>query len=826
MTSVDASEAVPGTARQILGEAPAHAAGPQAGDFWVLLRRHRLLVGACVLAALALGTAYLLLARKVYEATAVLAFESDELNLPTLTQVRSTENRIGTAVELLQGAGAARAAVDSLGLRATVIRPRSIQTSEVLSLIQVAPGADTMTLIVRVGATGGRSVARAGTAGQGVPFGDDDTVRIGGVALALTAVGRSTPELTISVVSAAQAIRDLRSNLSVARPSRDADLITIGVKNHDSLRAPAIANLLANQLIASHRALAMGRSDANIRFLHGQLDSLGAQLRVAEDTLRAYRERTGVVDAAEAARTQVNRLAQIEADRGALVAERDALGRLLHQLDSTRAGTHGDSTRVRTLMSFPTLLKNQAAAELLGALASVENERAQLLVRRTSDDPDVQVLTARIGQLNAQLEGVAKTYLQGVEDQVDALGRVARGFGSSLDSLPAEELEVARRERAVKVDQDLYTLIQTRLKEAEVTGSMDDQSTHLADPAVTPDRPVQPRPVLDLGLAFVVGIIGGIGVAIGRDLSDRTVRSRADAASITGLPVVGAMPRVDPRLTRVRVRTRVARSGTPALLVGETGSSSQVSAAGSLGRDGARLRSLLVTRSGLPYSFCESIGQLYTNLVLSYREDDLKVLAVTSPSPGDGKTLTSVNLALTAAMRGQRVLLVDADLRRGLVSTVFALPRRPGLAELLSGAEPESKCVRSIATEGACELAVLPSGQLGGPPGANISVERVTELLTRWRQQYDLVVIDCPPANLVGDAALFASCADGVLLMARAGVTTSDRLAYAVERLAAAHAPVIGVALNEIDLRRHGADDAAYQYLAEAERYYQPGPDR
>lgn len=793
------------------------------GDLVASLRRHRLLTAACIVGAVALAVLYTLVASPVFEARSVLRFEAEQVNLPQLIQLLSTENRIGTEIEVLQGRSPARAVVESLGLRGRVTSPRRTRISKLFSLLRVATSADTATLLIYVQPDGKVAVTSAGSRNDTIVSRIGDTTDVAGIRFALTPMALEYPELRLEVVSTEDAIRAFQSSLKITRPARDADLIAIRVTGNDPVRVSAVANLLADQVISGRRALQIGRSGSNIRFLREQLDTLGAQLRIAEDTLRAYREREGVVDAAEAARTQVGRLAQVQADRGALDAERQALARLLEQAQSDSANAaRGGPALSRTLMSFPTLFKNQAASALLGALATVENERAALLVRRTPEDPDVKVLTNRVAQLDAQLKGIAETYLQGLTNQVDALSRVAEGFGTALDSLPRKEVQAARREREVKVQQDLYTLIQTRLKEAQITEAMEDPTVRVVDRAVIPIRPIRPKPLINIALGLVLGSIVGVGVSIGRDLTDRSVRTRADALFGSGLPVLGAIPRVERSIPdRLGRRTRDRLSGSPGLILGQQGTRNGSVAPGT-GPAAARIRALLVTGSDAAPGYVESFNQLYANMMLAYRETPLKTIAVTSPLPGEGKTLTSINFALTLAERGLRVLLVDGDLRRGLVNSVFGCARTPGFAELLTDAVRPEQCLRRVPVGERGALIVLPSGALLHTPGLLLNVDRVRRVVDSLSAQFDLVIIDTPPVNLLADAALLGSAADAVLLVVRAGHTSIDTLRYAVDQLIAAHAPVIGTVLNDIDLRRHGRDDQSYRYLSEVERYYQP----
>ncbi|MBA3344279.1 MAG: hypothetical protein H0T44_03100, partial [Gemmatimonadales bacterium] len=463
------------------------------GGLMTVLLRHRALVALCVVLTVAGVGVYTLLATRVYEATSVLRFEREQVNLPQLVQQLSTENRISTEMQVLQGRSAAAAVIDSLGLRARLVSPRRVRVSDLFSVLRVAPDADTLTLSVRAG-DGSFGAGRADFPMNEVSGKIGDTVQIRGVTLGLTPAAQQISELRLKVVSLDAAVRRFESELKVSRPARDADLIAARVRSNDPVQAAAAANLLTQQLISGRHGFQLARTGSTVRFLKQQLDTLGVQLRLAEDGLRAYRERAGVVNADEEARTQVRRLAQIQADRGAVEAERQALALLVQQMRSDSAqALPGGQAPSRVLISFPTLFRNQAASELLGALAQVENERSALLVRRKPEDPDVQVLTGRVRELDAQLQSIAETYLQGLTNQVTALEQVGRGFGGALNALPRKEVRTARLEREVTVRQELYTLLQTRLKEAEITQAMEDPSVRVVDPAVVPERPVRPN---------------------------------------------------------------------------------------------------------------------------------------------------------------------------------------------------------------------------------------------------------------------------------------------------------------------------------------------
>ena len=337
------------------------------------VRRHLLLLGSCVAVCLALGVAYTYYSTPVYEASAVVRFEAERLDLPELVQLPYTENLINTEMEVLKGRSAAAAVVDSLGLRARLLVPRRGKTSQLFSTLRVAADADSQTLVFHARKNGEFTVTRPDSITSLGVARVGDTVRIAGVLVGLAPAAKSLPELQLHVDPLEAAVASFSSSLDLARPTRDADLIAIRVRNSDPVRAAASANIMAINLIEERNRARRGRTGAAVTFLKQQDDSLGKQLRSAEESLRAYQQREHVIDVPQQASAEVTRLAKLQADLAGVRAERDAFASLVTQLkNDTSRGTPDGPSISRRLMAFPSLLANQSASVLLGALAQVE----------------------------------------------------------------------------------------------------------------------------------------------------------------------------------------------------------------------------------------------------------------------------------------------------------------------------------------------------------------------------------------------------------------------------------------------------------------------
>jgi capsular exopolysaccharide synthesis family protein len=216
--------------------------------------------------------------------------------------------------------------------------------------------------------------------------------------------------------------------------------------------------------------------------------------------------------------------------------------------------------------------------------------------------------------------------------------------------------------------------------------------------------------------------------------------------------------------------------------------------------------------TGVGTAIAEAYGTLQTNLLHARTDPPVQAFVFTSAQPEEGKTTSSVNLALSLTHRGTKVLLIDADLRRGMVHSVFGVVREPGLAEVVQGGIPFENACRQVRVDQGGTLHYLTTGKLPANPSGMLASLELRELLEHLRGMYETIILDSPPVNMMTDAALLGGSTDGVVIVARAGITHSAALGYAMEQLGHVRARVLGVVLNDIDFRRDATYDAAYRY--------------
>jgi polysaccharide biosynthesis transport protein len=462
------------------------------------------------------------------------------------------------------------------------------------------------------------------------------------------------------------------------------------------------------------------------------------------------------------AESYVSRLADLKAQRDIADAERRALSALVA---GDGAASSGGS--YRNIVGFPSILTSPSGSELLRSLNEAENVRADMLQRYTPENEEVQMQTRRIEELEDQLRGVATTYLEGLNETVESLDNVLAGYAVELRQIPEQEIRLARLERQAEVLEEIHTLLQTRVKEAEIAAAVHDASVRVVDPAIVPARPIRPRPKLSLAFATLLGLGLGLAGAVLRDHADRTVRTREELQQTQpGLPILSVIPRA--RTTRVNGASRIT------VVEGESPSA-------------------------------EAYRQLRTNLSFARPDMPQQVIVMTSPTPGDGKSMTSTNLAATLAQQGSRCVLIDADMRRGLLHDAFGVSRDPGLSQVLARQATLEQAVRTIELpELRASIDFIAGGIHPPNPAELLGSARLKELVQQCRELYDVVILDAPPLNLVTDASVMGSIADGVLVVVRSGVTRGDALAYAMDQLEAVRAPILGMVLNDVNLRSEG----------------------
>ncbi|MBA3467152.1 MAG: polysaccharide biosynthesis tyrosine autokinase [Gemmatimonadaceae bacterium] len=617
------------------------------------------------------------------------------------------------------------------------------------------------------------------------------TVRVGtpftagGASLVLTPdASRAPNEITVRFQSFHSAVDGIRSRLTVSRPNRDAQIVVVRYEDPDPAVAAAVPNFLLEEFIRYKASTNRTEATSTVGFLRDQVASYDKQLKGAEGALGGFREQEHVVSIGDEASAQVKRMAALQAERDQLQGERDALASTL------RGATGGGNAK--DIAAFPSFIANRGMQDILQNLAKLEDDRAQLLVRRNPENADVVALTERINALNSQMVQTAQAYLNGLNSKLLSLNTSMKSFGAEIEKIPAREIEFARLLRQQTILEQISTLLQTRLKEAEIKEAVQPGDVRVIDRALIPGGPSSPKPVKNLVFGTILGVFAGLTAALIREMMDKKIRTKEDVQSVTGgLPILGAIPRLVP----MAVPRLAHENGNGS----ENGKKKLAKPSGP-----ANGRALIPLKPSHDVS-AEAYRALRTNITFAAADHANQVLVLTSALPGDGKSTSSANLAVTLAQQGVRTLLVDADLRKGVLHSFFECQREPGLTQVLIGEKTLAEAIQPVSLGGTTDtLFLLTAGRFPPNPAELLGSERMSALVEEMRQAFQMIVFDTPPLTVVTDAAVLGTLADSTVLVARAGTTDKRALHHAAAQLYHLRVHVSGTIVNDFDPKQSG----------------------
>jgi capsular exopolysaccharide synthesis family protein len=318
-----------------------------------------------------------------------------------------------------------------------------------------------------------------------------------------------------------------------------------------------------------------------------------------------------------------------------------------------------------------------------------------------------------------------------------------------------------------------------RTKETGISGELKTSNIRVVDAAETPRRPATPNTRMNLLLALFGGATLAIGLAFFFEYLDNRIKSPDEVKEHLGLPFLGMVP---------------------ALF-------------------GKAIENPLIN-NGVPHNFSESFRAVRTNLLFSSAEEGARSVVVTSTGPGEGKTVVAANLAVALAQAGQRVLLVDADMRKPRVHTVFEKPQEPGLSNVLVGNAKSSESVHKTMVTG---LWVMPAGLHPPNPAELLGSKRFKDFMSSLAEHFDWVIVDTPPVMAVTDSSVVGHVVNGVLFVVGAEMTSRYAAQRALEQLEHARAKFVGAVLNRVDLQHNGYYYSQY-YRREYTDYYTSAP--
>jgi polysaccharide biosynthesis transport protein len=541
-------------------------------------------------------------------------------------------------------------------------------------------------------------------------------------------------------------------------PLKNSQLVALRFQSYRPELAAQAANTLADVYIAQTREFRRRTSAEAGAWLDNETQEQARKIEAAELELQKLVERDG--------------LGNIEERRVLVEQKLKDLGSALNAAKTRRLDKEALYRQMQSASNaeeLPGALASPLIQALRAELATLERQHTQLLSKGYLDEyPEVVKVRQQIEGTNQKIAAEARRIIRAAENDYRAAVAQEGSTSGALEAATREALDLSRRglkydalKRDLEASMRLSESVLTRQKQTDASQNVPASNVHVIDAAVVPRSPIRPRPRRDFALALLLGLGTAVVAAFLRDYFDSSVSVPSDVRRL-GLPVLGVI-------------AEGSRRNGPPLLTGP--------------------------RKEQPFD--ESYRVLRTALDPLDGGGHGQLLLVTSTLPGEGKSLTSVNLALTLASADERVLLIDADLRRPSLSALLKTRSTPGLSDVVNG---RAKLEAAVHRVPGTRLSLMPSGTpVDRNPSDLLAKAAFRDLLAAVRGHFDRVVVDTAPAGVVADALTLAPLADGVLVVAHSGRVTTGALAQVLERLMQARAHVLGLVLNRArpDLLRY-----------------------
>jgi capsular exopolysaccharide synthesis family protein len=568
----------------------------------------------------------------------------------------------------------------------------------------------------------------------------------------------------------------LQRNLKV-EPVKDSRIVKIRYEDPDPQLAAIIANTFAESYIAETLSVRSTTTASASDWLEQQLGDLERKLEESGKALFEFKRSHDIVATSWEDRqsmvsqrlTTINdALTRVRVRKAELQARNDDIAALGAVVE------HGE----RGVESLQPIATNPAIQALKIRYLDALAECADLKLKYLDKHPRVEACEKKLAVTKQGLEDEIRTTLQTARDEFKEITQTERNLQALLNETKSDafglnqyERDYLELKRANDNNQRLYELVLKRLKDTGVTGMLQMSNVRILDRARPSGQPVRPSTPQNLAIAVILGILGGITLAFAAEYLDNSITTQEQVEERLGLTFLGIIPSIERN-----------KDGTSRDLIVHTAPKSAIA---------------------------ECLRAVRTNLLFMSPDKPLKTILVTSAGPQEGKTTTATSLAITMAGSGNRVLLVDADMRRPRLHRIFGGATSTGLSSLILG---EGRLQDAIRATDIPRLSILPCGPVPPNPAELLHTASFKRLLAEMSELFDRVIVDSPPVGVVADAAVMSTHVDGSLLVLKAGHTSRDVARQGIRQLRDVNARILGALLNDLDLQSHKYGQYSYYY--------------
>ncbi len=578
----------------------------------------------------------------------------------------------------------------------------------------------------------------------------------------------------------------LAANLS-AEPLADTRMLVISFAHTDPLLAADVVDNIAQVFIKRSFESKTEKYTNASEWLDRSTRELRASVEKAEQELAAYSSSHNIYSSDGKENLAVEKLTRLHGE-----VTRAQTERLLKQslYEEVKAG------RVAQL---PDAFSDPRTAELRKRLGELTVKLSQLELTYGPKYPQILATKEEMATIQKQIddskasleEKLKADYERSVRDEASLGGALAIAKGEAAQQNQAS-IQFNILKKNVETANVLYTEFLQKTNQSKIQEHEQHNNTKMIDPPQVPMSPVAPNRPRTILIGFLVSLLAGVGLVFFLEYLDNTVKTVDDVSRYAQLPALSVIPAIRGRKQRA---LKAAASG-----------STQTTSGLALGNANVFNADRLLALDSRS-SVAEAYRVLRTSVLLSSTEKPPKIILITSGQPGEGKTTTAVNTAISLAQLGSSVLIIDCDLRKPSVHKVLGVDHVVGLSTYLSRRGELDDVILKLPIE---NLSVLTSGRIPPNPAEMISSARMREMLAMLSEQYDHIIIDSPPLLKVTDPVILSTLADGVILVVHGGKSSRDVLRRTRQELSIAGARIFGVVLNNIDSGEDGYDNYYY----------------
>ncbi|MGQ9464105.1 MAG: GumC family protein [bacterium] len=743
-------------------------------DYIDIIQKRRKLIIICALAATVCAILISLNLPKIYEATVKFKLELSEAKPTFFTEIYTPQrvDPVESELEIIRSRALARSVVKKLGLNFVVNNHNRQLFDSILIRDNFAPGRylmkfddnDKFVIVNNKEEIIGKGAINSLFDNGGLRF--------------LLKEKPARNHLEFSVLNVENATEELIGNIS-ARQIKNTALVMLKARSTMPEMAAKIANTLAQEYILytleSLRESARGSKE----FIESQIKIFGTELDSAEEKLRKYKQKSGVFLLSETAREIINALAQFEVEREKAIVELNETESSLKKLESELARDEASYGYYKKMASFPTISNSPLILKLKDQLKTLELQKQAY----QHDSLKLKEIEAQISQIEQEINQTSKqialagpsvgdpvfqsvitniinseTKLIALQSRIDALNQISEQHNRRLKQLPEAEVNLAQLERQKKANEEIYTMLLGKLEESKIAEAIQISQARIIDYAIVPDKPVEPKPRQNGILGLILGLLIGVGGAFLIEYLNTTVRSAKEIEELTEITVLANVPMVKNR------------------------------------------HPIDIPTVKEPHSdIAEAYRILRTNIIFSAAARSIKSLLVTSTVPQEGKTTTCINLGITFAQLGQKVIILDCDFRRPKLHNYFkslVKNNHNGLSDILIN---RIKLKDALIKSQFENLYFITSGTIPSNPAELLGSSRMSEIIDDLKNSFEFILIDAPPALGIADARVLGRICDGILVVVMTGKTDRNAVLEVKEELERAGEKIIGFVLNGVD---------------------------